>query len=278
MLKSLISKRLYSTTLNTAQPAKKSFNKWLWGGSIAVATAALYYQYQPSPDKVSYVMPEQTYVTVNDNIKQFPKYLYAKNAITEDGRPMESNEPYFNHNAILLGYGTRSLPISYFKVYSLGFYLDMVQRKKILESTKDTNSAEDIIADIIESGTPVTIKMTPLMNSNLTFIRETGLIKSIKNSPLLKDDTEQLEKCIEDVRRAYNYKHTLNVNDDLYMEFCKDHSVQFYYFNDKSKEFLTMGKTTEPLISTILLKTYLEGDNTMVPDAKKMFAENLFNP
>lgn len=281
MFKLLTNTRPYSTTLRNTS-SKKVANKWLWGGALATVSTLLYHNYNQNNNGKTgenfTIMPKQTYINVNDNIKQFPKYFYSKDAVSADNEPIESSEPSFDGNFILLGTGTRSLPISYFKVYSIGIYLDMLKRNNILATRQgQAESTEEMINDIIESHTPIIIKMTPLMNSNLTFIRETGLIKSIKNSVILKDDQTRLEKCVDDIRQAYNYKHSLGINDDLYMQFSEDQSVQFYYFNNKSKELVKMGKTTDPLVNKILLKTYLEGDTAMVPDAKKMFVDNLLN-
>lgn len=218
-------------------------------------------------------MSDNNYVKINDKVKLFPKFLYSKDAASVPG---DDKEPRFDSSFILAGVGTKSLPIPIFlKVYSIGIYIELKAREDLVSLIKGGKlDSKDLVKKILDDKTPILIKISPTMDSNLKTPREKGFIACIKRSQLVKNDKTLMEKCINEVKEAFGLDEKFIVNDDLYLEFNEDQTVQFHYFNSKTGKFITMGKTTEPLVSQILLNTYLADDRPAVPEARASFIKN----
>lgn len=221
-------------------------------------------------------MSNEDYVKINDKVKLFPRYLYAKNSTSV---PSDNKEPRFESTFYLAGVGTKSLPIPIFlKVYSLGIYIEIEAKEDLVQLIKSGKlDSKGIITKIVSDKTPILIKISPIMDSTLKVPKEKGFISCIKKSPLVKNDKALMQKCIDQIHEAFVLDEKFVVNDDLYLEFNGDQTVQFHFFNGKTGELTSMGKTTEPILYQILLNTYLVDDKPAVPEAKASFIKNLVN-
>lgn len=235
--------------------------------------------------------------------------------IHEDLKPytvkLSTKDTPFQTNYTLVGSGVRTLSISTFKVYGMGIYMadeDFHLVAKIIDSNYlsktfiDTNDdkfkglshrervklalndpikSEIILNSLLDGGVRFLIKMTPIIKSNLTFIREGGIVKSLKNSPEYNDldgypgAHDIVEKGIEEIRKAYDRKGSLVINDDLVMELNKDNLLQFYYYKVKANKFYTMGHVQEPLVGKILFRNYLSANKPLCEEARSEFVDKI---
>lgn len=272
MYKLLATKRLYSIQARNLV-TKKQPKYWLWGG-LGITASLFYYNYTQNKPVTSLQLSDANYIQINDKIKPFPKYIYSKDNILANNN---EKEPKFSSNFILTGVGTKTAPIStVFKIFSIGIYINTERKQNLLKSIHDKQlNSDEIVKEILESKLPVLIKISPLLRSNLKFIREKGFVNCIKKSALIKNDEILLDECVKDIRQALDLNEKFAINDDLYLEFKDDQTVQFHYFNNEKNNFISMGATKEPVIRQTLLKAYLQGRNTIVPEAKQSFIINL---
>ncbi|CCK72879.1 Aim18p KNAG_0M00260 [Huiozyma naganishii CBS 8797] len=201
----------------------------------------------------------------------------------------------------LLGTGVRSVTIPSFKVYAVGMYLadgddklvtkvfnspylsesviDKDPKQSHVANLKlaldDPQRSRELVGEFIDSGPRLLCQMTPIINTNLTFVREGGFIKSLKqsaeyNSP---DNKERVEAGIEQVRKAFDAKGSLLRNDDFVMELKSNGDLQFYHFNAKKKQYTVMGVVKEPIVGKILFRAYLSGPRALCEEAREATAE-----
>lgn len=286
-----------TTTTNPVTPPsppsknKSSSRKWIYGiGSLSLLALCYNWYCQRTQGN-------NDFITIHKDLKPYTMKL-------------STNDTPFQTNYTLVGSGVRILPISTFKVYALGIYMadeDLPLVSKILDTKylsktfidddkEDPNTShaekvkaalndpvksEIIINSLLDGGVRFLIKMTPIIKSNLTFIREGGIIKSLKNSPEYNDLErfpglhDIIDTGINDIRKAYNRKGSLVINDDLVMELNHENAMKFYYYNVKQNKFFTMGQVTEPLLGKILFRNYLSANKPLCEEARRDFVEKI---
>ncbi|CAL9736924.1 hypothetical protein MOSE0_K10814 [Monosporozyma servazzii] len=281
-----------SSTQKTTPP-KKRYNKFAIGiVSVALLGASYRWYKGDCPRK------NNNLITIHEDLKP-----YTVNLSTEDTP--------FQTNYTLVGSGVRTLSISTFKVYGMGIYMadedfplvakiidsnylsktfidtndgkfkDLSHKEKVKLALNDPVKSEIILNSLLDGGVRLLIKMTPIIKSNLTFIREGGIVKSLKNSPEynnLKDYPgahDIVEKGIEEIRKAYDRKGSLVINDDLVMELNKESLLQFYFYKIKANKFFTMGHVEEPLVGKILFRNYLSANKPLCEEARREFVDKI---
>lgn len=236
------------------------------------------------------------FISVHEDIKPYPTHLYTRDTPFQD-------------NYILLGSGVRSLPISSYKVYGMGIYVadqdlpliskilnsellsklfindpnfkNLSNRERIKLALNDPTNSQVILNSLLDSGVRFLIQMTPIVKSNLTFVREGGIVKFLMASPEYNDpikypgDHDLIQSGINEVRNAFTQKGSLSVNDDLIMELKKGNVLQLYYYNVKHNKIFTMGHVNEPLVGKILFRGYLSANKPLCEDARSNFVNKL---
>lgn len=239
---------------------------------------------------------DSNFISVHEDLKPYTTHLYTK-------------DTPFQNNYTLLGSGVRTLSISTYKVYGMGIYIadddlplvskvldtnylsrtfiddpdfkNLSHREKVKLALNDPIKSEIIVNSLLDAGVRFLIKMTPIIRSNLTFVREGGIVKFLKTSPEYNDpikypgDRDLIDSGINEVRKAFTHKGSLVVNDDLIMELKKDNVLQFYYYNVKNNKFFVMGQVNEPLIGKILFRSYLSANKPLCEDARHNFVNEI---
>lgn len=236
------------------------------------------------------------FISVHEDLKPYATHLNTK-------------DTPFQHNYTLLGSGVRTLSISSYKVYGMGIYIaddDLPLVSKVLDTTylsttfiddpefknlshkqkiklalNDPVKSEIIINSLLDAGVRFLIEMTPIIRSNLTFVREGGIVKCLKSSPEYTNPSKYpgardlINAGVDEVRKAFTQKGSLVVNDDLVMELKRDNVLQFYYYNVKKNKFFIMGQVNEPLIGKILFRSYLSANKPLCEDARQNFVNEI---
>ncbi|CCF56987.1 hypothetical protein KAFR_0B06900 [Kazachstania africana CBS 2517] len=200
----------------------------------------------------------------------------------------------------LLGHGVRSVTFINFKAYGLAIYAadkDMKLIPKILNSNflkktfidtdpekshsenvklalEDPVKSVVLIRNLLDSGIRMCAKLTPIKSTNLTFVRE-STIKTLWNHPDAEANKEVLSKGIDQLRKGYSKKGSFSPNDDLVMELNADGSLQFYYYNNKTKETFDLGLVTEPLVGRFLFSQYMSGPKPLSQETKDAVVEKI---
>lgn len=275
-----------TTTTKIPQPTKGK-SKWGLGIGALVLAFGGYKLYQCQSNNGN-----NDFITIHEDLKP-----YTMKLSTEDNP--------FQTNYTLVGSGVRTLSISTYKVYAMGIYMadediplvskildsnfisktfiddntneSLTHGEKIQKALNDPVKSEILVNSLLDGGVRFLIKMTPIIKSNLTFVREGGIVKSLKNSNEYTDPSghEVIEKGINDIRKAFTHKGSLVINDDLIMELDKKNILQFYYYNIKQNKFYTMGHVDEPLIGKILFRNYLSAKKPLCEEARFDFVKKI---
>lgn len=286
----LLNKSTSSSSLSSSTTSSNGKKK-LFIGLASLAALGVGYKWYTGKCPRDY-----GFISVHEDLKPYSTHLYTK-------------DTPFQNNYTLLGSGVRTLSISSYKVYGMGIYIadddlplvskvldtnylskafiddpnfeDLSHKQKVKLALNDPVKSEVIINSLLDAGVKFLIKMTPIIKSNLTFVREGGIVKFLKTSPEYNDsikypgDHELIDSGIDEVRKAFTHKGSLLVNDDLIMELKKDNVLQFYYYNAKRDKTFTMGQVTEPLIGKILFRGYLSANEPLCEDARDNFVNEI---
>ena len=170
-------------------PPKRANSKFVTGVVTLAILGAGYKWYNGNCHKHN-----NDFITIHEDLKP-----YTVKLSTEDTP--------FQTNYTLVGSGTRTLTISTFKVYGMGIYMadedfplvskiidsnylsktfidindgqykDLSHKEKVKLALNDPVKSEIIINSLLDGGVRFFFKMTPIIKSNLTFVRDGGIVK-----------------------------------------------------------------------------------------------------
>lgn len=237
----------------------------------------------------------------------------VQNAISVDSSidpfPIFQGDPLLTTHQ-LLGWGIRKVSFLRMKVYALGLYIakedlpltkqilgsaflqnvyegkhpDATQKEALEAGLEDGKTSEILIDNLLTSGVKFTARICPLRNTDLSHLRD-GFIRTIRNSDACKqmmkeeDTAEHITLGLEQLRKVMNsHKMKAYKNSRVYMEIIDQGKLRVtvkVWDSNHFRDVVQMGVVEEPIISRLLFRAYLSGDNPLSKDARDQVAESL---
>ncbi|EGV60387.1 Altered inheritance of mitochondria protein 18 mitochondrial [Yamadazyma tenuis] len=185
-------------------------------------------------------------------------------------------------NYSMLGHGVRSVTFIGFKVYGAAIYVKDSDKSKVksivsergFEKLEDVEESTELISKICDS-VDFKVRICPVRNTDFNHLRD-GFVKSILSNPLSKNNAA-VGAGLDELRTLFKgFKGSVPKNHILLLQTDKG-KLTFTYENTKTGEIKVLGTVNEPLVSKLLLISYLSSRKPLSEPLRKSCVEGIKN-
>lgn len=190
--------------------------------------------------------------------------------------------PFLKSQHKLIALGIRSVTFLGFKVYGVGLYISAKDESKInsiIQELLQAHPEQTVLSllldrqlsqqavDNISKVVSYAVKISPIRNTDFNHMKD-GLTKSVLANPMGKEYRDEVTLGVEELRKVFQgYRGSFPKNKTLWVVSDTGSTTFYNDVNDLRK----MGTVAEPIISRVLLVSYLSSLKPLSESLRESF-------